>query len=43
MQQELFEASLTIPSDQDGTLQLTGDFGPAGKPILAFRINSKNN
>jgi hypothetical protein len=43
MQRELFEASLTIPSDQDGTLRLKGDFGPAGKPVLAFRLHSRNN
>jgi hypothetical protein len=43
MQRELFEASLTIPADQDGTLQLTGDFGPAGKPVLAFRLHGKKN
>jgi len=43
MQRELFEASLTIPPDQDGTLQLTGDFGTTGKPVLAFRLHSKKN
>jgi hypothetical protein len=43
MQCEPFEATLAIPADQNGTLQLTADFGPAGKPVLAFRINSKKN
>jgi hypothetical protein len=43
MQQELFEASLTIPSDQNGTLKLTGDFGPAGNPVLAFRLHGKKD
>jgi hypothetical protein len=43
MQRELFEASLTIPSNQDGTLQLTGDFGPSGKSVFAFRIHGKEN
>ncbi|MFC1637189.1 hypothetical protein ACFL5Z_20405, partial [Planctomycetota bacterium] len=40
MQRELFEAMLTIPAGQDGTLRLTGDFGPAGTTALAFRVNS---
>jgi hypothetical protein len=43
MQRKFFEASLTIPADQNGTLQLAGDFGPAGKPVLAFRINGRKN
>jgi hypothetical protein len=41
MQREPFEASLTIPADQDGTLKLSGDFGPACKPVLAFRLHSR--
>jgi len=43
MQRGFFEATLTIPADQDGTLQLTGDFGPTGKPVLAFRLHSRKN
>ena len=43
MQREPIEASLTIPADQDGTLKLSGDFGPAGKPVLAFRLNGRKN
>jgi hypothetical protein len=43
MQRELFEASLTIPAGQNGTLQLTGDFGPAGKAVLAFRLHGRKN
>jgi hypothetical protein len=43
MQRELFETSLTIPAGQDGTLQLTGNFGPAGKPALAFRLHGRKN
>jgi hypothetical protein len=43
MQRELFEAILTIPSDQDGTLHLNGDFGPIGKPVLAFRLHGRKN
>ena len=43
VQRRLFEASLTIPPDQDGTLQLTGDFGTAGKSVLAFRLHGKKN
>jgi len=27
----------------DGTLQLTGDFVSAGKPVLAFRLHGKKN
>ncbi len=41
IQRELFEATLTIPADQDGTLQLTGDFGPTGKAVLAFRLHGR--
>ena len=43
MQRELFEAALTIPAGQDGTLQLTGDFGPEGEPVLAFRLQGRKN
>jgi hypothetical protein len=43
MQRELFEATLTNPSGQDGALKLSGDFGPAGKPVLAFRLNGRKN
>jgi hypothetical protein len=43
MQRELFEVKLTIPADQNGTLQLTGNFGQIGKPVLAFRLNSRKN
>jgi hypothetical protein len=41
MQRKAFEMSLTIPAGQAGTLRLTGHFGPAGKPALAFRIHGK--
>jgi hypothetical protein len=41
MQRELFDASLTIPADQDGTLQLTGDFSSEGMPVLAFRLHGR--
>ena len=40
IQREPFEATLTIPAGQNGTLRLTGDFGSAGKVALAFRVNS---
>ncbi|HUT47158.1 MAG TPA: hypothetical protein VMX36_12810, partial [Sedimentisphaerales bacterium] len=43
MQRKLFETTLTVPADQDGTLQLTGDFGPAGKAALAFRLHGEKN
>jgi hypothetical protein len=43
MQREPFEASLTIPAEQDGALKLTGDFGPAGKPVLAFRLHGRTD
>ena len=43
MQRELFEATLTIPSGQKGTLKLSSDFGPAGKPVLAFRLHGRKN
>ena len=43
MERELFETTITIPAGQDGTLQLTGDFGSAGKPVLAFRLHGKKN
>ena len=38
MQRGRFEAALTVPAEQTGTLRLTGDFGPAGKAALAFRV-----
>jgi len=38
MGRKCFEATLTIPADQAGTLRLTGDFGPAGKAALAFNV-----
>ena len=41
MQREPFEATLTIPSGQEGTVKLSGDFGPTGKPVLAFRLQGK--
>ena len=41
MQRELFEAALTIPAGQDGTVQLTGNFGSADKAALAFRLHGK--
>lgn len=40
MGRERFEATLTIPADQAGTLRLKGDFGPAGKAALAFNVQS---
>jgi len=43
MQCELFETTLTVPAGQDGTIQLTGDFGPAGKSVLAFRMHGRKN
>ena len=43
MQRTPFEASLIIPAGSDGTLQLTGDFGPAGNPVLAFRLHGGKN
>jgi hypothetical protein len=43
MQREPFEASLTIPAGQDGTLKLSGDFGPSGKPVIAFRLHGRKN
>jgi hypothetical protein len=43
MQREPFEASLTIPAGQGGTLKLSGDFGPSGKPVLAFRLHGRKN
>ena len=43
MKRELFEATLTIPSGQKGTLKLSSDFGPAGKPVLAFRLHGRKN
>jgi hypothetical protein len=43
LQCKLFEALLTIPRGQNGTLQLTGNFGPAGKPILSFQLHSRKN
>jgi hypothetical protein len=39
MQRTPFEAVLTLPKGQTGTLQLTGDFGSAGKTVLACRIH----
>jgi len=36
-----FETLLTIPAGQSGTVRVTGDFGSAGKPVLAFRIQGK--
>ncbi len=41
MECEAFELSLTIPAGQAGTIGLVGDFGPAGKSALAFRIHGK--
>lgn len=43
MQRELFGTVLTIPAGQAGTLRLTGDFGSAGKSVLAFRIHGKKS
>jgi hypothetical protein len=40
MGRERFEATLTIPADQAGSLRLTGDFGPVGKAALAFNVQS---
>lgn len=43
MQRTPFETVLTIPKGQVGTVQLTGDFGSAGKSVLAFRIHGKKS
>jgi hypothetical protein len=43
MQRKRLEAQLTIPAGQEGTLRLTGDFGPAGQSVLAFRIHGKQD
>ncbi len=39
MQRELVETILTIPPGRAGTVRLAGDFGSAGKSVLAFRIH----
>jgi hypothetical protein len=39
MEREAFEATLTIPAGQAGTLRLTGDFGSAANAVLAFRVH----
>jgi len=41
MGREFFEATLTIPPDQAGTLRLTGDFGSMGKAALAFNVQGR--
>jgi hypothetical protein len=40
MQQQAFTCTLTLPAAQNGSLQLSGDFGSQGRTALACRIQT---